>query len=301
MMKYSGYTGYITNEHMPPCIVNYQGVLHLFFVEYKGKLIQHAYSKNLGISWDAHNTVEGGMFFVGTTSAGPWAVVEGDTLYVFYRDSAGNGIYQCSSTDGDTFQDNHYIGVNCDDQPHGVSTPDGLFLAYNLAKPVPVTVGAVPPPPPPVSTTTGEIYKISAGPQLGVVKTQVGQPPAIVYFAGQYFYFYKNPADGASELIYLYKSGADTDQWLPGDTGYMTSGSPCPVVDDKNILHVFYRDPDGNGVMHIRTSDGMNWETGSPAYIGINCRIQPSATLIDGTVCVACVDGDGKGIMYAAL
>lgn len=100
--------------------------------------------------------------------------------------------------------------------------------------------------------------------------------PAVVAFRDGNFHLLFRARDGSNSVRRLISS--DGLQWTAApqlDTGFATSGGPCPVVygDELNVL---YRDPNGNGIFQTSMSlDGVHFRSGS--YIGADCDGVPSA------------------------
>ncbi len=132
--------------------------------------------------------------------------------------------------------------------------------------------------------------------------------PAVVGWNGFFQAFY---SDQNGQIIHVISTDGLHWDWHD-NTGIYTSveginqqdGGVC-AVNVGPVLHLFFRDPGGGGVMHTQWNPGAtSWAP--TGYIGINASGGMSAAVLGGTVCVVSLDnvqGEGysNGIMSSTL
>ena len=127
--------------------------------------------------------------------------------------------------------------------------------------------------------------------------------PAIVSWNGLFQAFY---ADGNGEINHAISSDGLNWNWHDNTGLYTTVGSwetspsgGVSAVTDGSVLHLFYRDPGGGGVLHTQWNPGASSWAPS-VYIGINAERGMSAAVLGQIVCVVCVDNNPvEGNYYA--
>lgn len=106
--------------------------------------------------------------------------------------------------------------------------------------------------------------------------------------------------------MYAVQSEAN-GSWTTGFTGFTTSAPPSIVVFQK-AFHVFFRDggtnggasvlPSKNGILHITSTDGINWTPVSSWYTGFNSSSGPAPIVYNDVLYVFFRDGSGNGILF---
>jgi hypothetical protein len=92
----------------------------------------------------------------------------------------------------------------------------------------------------------------------------------------------------------------------PFYTGFDTSAGPAAIAFNQT-LYVFYRDPDGNGILYIQSTDGIAFSPVPDAYTGLNGDHEPTIAAKDQSgMCLICVDASTRfktnnGIMRAVI
>jgi hypothetical protein len=84
-----------------------------------------------------------------------------------------------------------------------------------------------------------------------------------------------------------------------GYTGWNTNNdTPPSIAFFKGKYHVFFRDHNGNGIMHIESPDGFIWSSPKSFYTGFNGSGGPFAIVYQNTLCVYFRDGNGNGLLH---
>ena len=90
--------------------------------------------------------------------------------------------------------------------------------------------------------------------QTGSTGTNTIRSPGVTAFNGQFYLFYVNSDRTIGQLV-----STDGVHWSAGSpVGFSTSGGVCAIVY-QNTLNVFFRDPNGGGVLQIFSIDGSTW------------------------------------------
>lgn len=92
-----------------------------------------------------------------------------------------------------------------------------------------------------------------------------------------------------SRIIRAYR-GAGQNAFSVASTGFR-SGSPPSIVAYQGRFHVFYQDLDGTGIMHIVSTDGLNWSESPTRYTGYTTSAGPSAIAFEDRIHVFFRDG----------
>jgi len=131
--------------------------------------------------------------------------------------------------------------------------------------------------------------------------TNTTAPPGLVYFPtaeGNFHIFYHN-----GEIGHLV-SGDGISGWRSAATRVgmnSSSGITAVVFRDRainiDLLHIFYRDPTGNGLYHQTSRDGATWS--SVQYLGLDIDGTPKAIATLTCIYLVACDHGGDGIMYA--
>ncbi|MCU1284066.1 MAG: hypothetical protein JWO13_416 [Acidobacteriales bacterium] len=104
--------------------------------------------------------------------------------------------------------------------------------------------------------------------------------------------------------VYLAATSGESWAFTNRYTGVNTSAGPGIVAVDGKF-HVFFRDGNGNGILHISSENALEWapdSTWSPKaswYIGLNCDDKPAAAILGEVLSLVARDHGGNGIMYA--
>jgi catechol 2,3-dioxygenase-like lactoylglutathione lyase family enzyme len=90
--------------------------------------------------------------------------------------------------------------------------------------------------------------------------------------------------------------------WLSFDNGYTSFNASAPpsIVAYNNLFHVFFRDGSGNGILHVTSSDGINWSGENNFYTGFNASNGPCPITVGNQLHIFFRDGSGNGILHIA-
>lgn len=86
-------------------------------------------------------------------------------------------------------------------------------------------------------------------------------------------------------------------KWDNGYTGYDCSALPC-IVTFGGLFHIFFRDSNGSGIMHISSNDGLKWIHKSSWFTGFHASSGPAAIVFNNTLYVFFRDESVNGILY---
>jgi len=131
--------------------------------------------------------------------------------------------------------------------------------------------------------------------------TNARVPPTIVWFNNMlHIFFQDHPSTQTGDIKHIVSPDGTSGSWQqPSDlyTGMDCSFAPYAIVY-MNQLHLFWRDSDGNALVHSYSDDGHNWKPRQ--YLPIDIDGQPHGAVSPyGQLYVVCVDHGGNGIMYA--
>lgn len=289
MNFYNGYTGY-TSDTNPSAAVWFNNSYRLYFKDPSGKAIFHISSPDM-FSWSERTNIGHNC------SDAPYALVFQNRMHLLFRDGNGNGLMHMASDDGvNNWGDEQYCGIDIDWRP-SVANYDNQYLMV-LGKDA--------------GNNNGIMYACMNGSGSWFLHGYTGfncnyAPGGIVQFNGHLrAFFCDGNGNGILRLIWddneaKWKSASNIDgqSWY---IGFNTSGSPTAVVVAEK-LWIYYRDPDGNGILRVVSDDGINFYAPPLSYIGLNCDESPAAALGENgqDVIITCKDHDGTGIMFSII
>jgi hypothetical protein len=295
-LKRGGLTNYIgINTSAPPGMVYFetpQGNYHIFSRDPNGTGIMHLVSGDGLNGWGPAQ----GDNINHQTSSGVSAVVFNNQVHLFYRDPGGNGIYHRVSSDGFDFSGGPgwYFGLDCDGTPTATANDKSIVLLACDAGGNGI-----------MWATSTDGVNFAHG--YTGFNTNNGVSPGVAWYGNQFHgFFLDHDQDFESGfkkhvgiLHIIAPSGAgDWGRVANWYSGADASNGPEAVVA-KDRLHLFFRDPNGNGIMHRESTTGDDW--GPIDYIGIDCEGKPSAVFNGNDIFVTSQDGGGRGIMIATV
>lgn len=271
-----------------PFIVTFQDKFHIFYRDGGNKdgVMHIRYN---GSGW------EGGKYFhaKATTSAAPFAIEYQGRLHLFLRDGGTN--------DGLM----HYISDEKGEEFHGANP----FHIANLR-----VAGR-----PSAAILNGKLTLVGVDGRGRAIQWADYHPerpveqrwdagntgfdgdasPSIVAYQNKLHVFYKD-GGGNNGLMHIVRD--DDGKWRAADVAhpdYTTSAGPYALVT-QDQLHIFFRDgqPGSNGILHIASNDGNNFQTTSPSWnTGMRCDSMPSAAVLGNTLRLAGRNFEGNAVM----
>lgn len=101
-------------------------------------------------------------------------------------------------------------------------------------------------------------------------------------------------------IMYSQLQGDKLDKWSHANTGHTTSASRPGIVAFNGRYHLFYRDGNGNGVMHIWYAGSDGWKGANPFHVlNTQTSSSPVATAYDGKLHLFYRDDSGNAIYHA--
>jgi hypothetical protein len=133
--------------------------------------------------------------------------------------------------------------------------------------------------------------------------TNTAAPPGLVYFPtpeGNFHIFYRDGSDirhlVSGDGITGWRSATNPRVGMSSSSG-ITAVAFHDQATDQDLLHIFYRDPTGNGLYHQTSADGEHWS--GVQYLGLDIDGTPKAIATPTCIYVVACDHDGDGIMFA--
>lgn len=75
-------------------------------------------------------------------------------------------------------------------------------------------------------------------------------------------------------------------------------GAPPDICYFKDQYHIFFQDRNGTGIMHIISSDGVNWSRPISFYTGYTTTAGPCCVVFENLLHVFFRDGSGNGLLH---
>lgn len=276
-------TEFNTHDDTPPSIVVFQGWFHGFFIDQSSNRILHIISPD-GVSWSSSSRYDTGL----TSSASPCAVVYQNNLLLFSRDPTGNRLYNSGSSDGINFGGwRNDVGLDIDRQP-------SVDILDNRICILAIDAGGNG-----IMRATYDGSSWSHG-YIGY-GTHRHTRPCVVAFQNKFHCFFVD-WQGNGLLHVVSSDGVNwSPQPSPKDWFIVLCSSQGPsVVSHNNMLHLFFRDHEGDGILTGFSPDGINFYKTEPEwYTGQSCDWDPAAAVLNGQACILSIKHGGNGILCA--
>lgn len=204
--------------------------------------------------------------------------------HVFFQDHDRTGIMHISSSDGENWpKDEMYTGRASSSGPCSIVYENTLHVFYRDEKGNGILY---------IRSTDGKIW--SKDP-IYTGQNCDGQPSAAVL---NKTLCVTAVGHGGNKLVWAVQSGLN-GKWTHGETGYTTNASapPC-VVSFANLFHLFFQESGSKRIMHLISSDGVNWQKSNAFYTGFDTSAGPAAIVFNQILYVFYRDSDGNGMLY---
>lgn len=228
------------------------------------------------------------QFDVGNTlrdaSAPPAIVAFGDKFHILYRDGAGNGLMHIVSHDGKEWRNARQF------HPQAEISAGPCAVVYENKLHVFVRDGAH-------GGSNGILHFISDHPDGESLQAASpgyigldceGQPSAAVL--GGKLCIVARAAKGNGIMYALHQPGHG---WIHGNTMFNTSSAPT-IAAYGDRFHVFYKDGDGKGIMHIDSMDGVNWKRAAVYHPDFTTSAAPAAIVASNQLHLFFRDGQAR-------
>ncbi|MEW5928131.1 MAG: hypothetical protein AB1941_11650 [Gemmatimonadota bacterium] len=264
-----------------------------------------------GQSWSPIQSVRQktpGMNTLSNTS--PNAAVLGNTLYLFYNGSGGDGIWYTTTTDGESWspvlsvrQKVPAMNVMGDTSPNAVVLGGTLYLFYNGSGKDGIWY---------TTTVDGQSWSSvqSVRKQAPGMNVMNGSSPTAVVLGSTLYLFY----NGSGGDGIWYTTTVDGQSWTPVVSVRQRSpwmnvlgATSAGVVVTDGTLYLFYMGSGKDGIWYTTTADGQSW---TPARSMANDMVQGEHGALNGTSAWAVEFGSlpyvlwngagGDGIFYTA-